>query len=251
MSTTNPVPEAGPIPGIFRAVEAVEASRHATLGLDRGVGFGFAAAINAIPLGLGEVVAAAETPVVISAGEVPVPVAVLGIRAGENLLVEEQDGGWRPGYYVPAWMRCYPFILLPASDAPEKLVLALEKDSPLLVDGGGEPLFEDGKPAEALQQALRFAAAMRATLQDSVAFGRALRDAGLLRPQEAQLDFRAGGKMRVDGFLTVDPAKLDALPDATFLDWRKRGWIAPLYAMLHSTPRWGRLLDMAAERGTG
>ncbi len=249
MSAANPAPEAGPIPGIFRAVEAVEAHRHATLGLERGNDFGFAAGVNAIPLGLGEVVAASETPVVISAGETPVPVAVLGVRAGENLLVDPDGGGWRPGYYVPAWMRCYPFILLPASDAPEKLVLALEKGSPLLVDGGGEPLFEVGEPAEALQQALRFAAAMRATLQDSVAFGRALREAGLLRPQEAQLDFRGGGQLRVDGFLTVDPEKLDALPDEIFLDWRKRGWIAPLYAMVHSTPRWGRLLDMAAERG--
>jgi hypothetical protein len=247
MSAINPAPEAGPIPAIFRAVEAVEAGRHEALRLDRRTGFAYARQLNAVPLGLTEIVAASETPIVLSAGPVPVPVVVLGVRAEENLLVQE-NGEWRPGAYVPGWLRCYPFLLLPATDAPDKLVLALESGSPLLSADAGEPLFDEGNPSEVLAAALRFAAAMRAALQDSVAFGRALNDAGLLRPQQADLTFRAGGTVRVDGFLTIDPDKVDDVPDETFLAWRRRGWIAPLYAMLHSTPRWGRLLDWAAER---
>ncbi|MBR0656418.1 SapC family protein [Plastoroseomonas arctica] len=249
MSETNPAPDAGPIPAIFRAVEAVEAGRHAALRLDRRTGFAFARQLNAVPLGLTEIVAASEIPIVLSAGPVPVPVAVLGVRAEENLLVQE-DGNWRPGAYVPGWLRCYPFLLLPATDAPDKLVLALESGAPLLGTEAGEPLFAEGQPTEILSAALRFAAAMRAALQDSVAFGRALSDAGLLRPQQADLTLRSGGSMRVDGFLTIDPEKLDDLPDETFLAWRRRGWVAPLYAILHSSPRWGRLLDWAAERAT-
>ena len=247
MSATNPAPDAGPIPGIFRAVEAVEAGRHGTLRLDRQSGFAFARQLNAVPLGLTEIVAASEIPIVLTATAVPVPMAVLGIRAEENLLVQA-DGAWRPGAYVPGWLRCYPFLLLPATDAPDTLVLALESGAPLLSTEAGEPLFADGAPSEMLASALRFAAAMRAALQDSVAFGKALNDAGLLRPQQADLTLRSGGSMRVDGFLTIDPDKLDDLPDETFLAWRRRGWVAPLYAMLHSSPRWGRLLDWTAER---
>lgn len=247
MSATNPAPDAGPIPGIFRAVEAVEAGRHGTLRLDRQSGFAFARQLNAVPLGLTEIVAASEIPIVLTATAVPVPMAVLGIRAEENLLVQA-DGAWRPGAYVPGWLRCYPFLLLPATDAPDTLVLALESGAPLLSTEAGEPLFADGAPSEMLAGALRFAAAMRAALQDSVAFGKALNDAGLLRPQQADLTLRSGGSMRVDGFLTIDPDKLDDLPDETFLAWRRRGWVAPLYAMLHSSPRWGRLLDWTAER---
>lgn len=247
MSATNPAPDAGPIPGIFRAVEAVEAGRHGTLRLDRQSGFAFARQLNAVPLGLTEIVAASEIPIVLTATAVPVPMAVLGIRAEENLLVQA-DGAWRPGAYVPGWLRCYPFLLLPATDAPDTLVLALESGAPLLSTEAGEPLFAEGAPSEMLAGALRFAAAMRAALQDSVAFGKALNDAGLLRPQQADLTLRSGGSMRVDGFLTIDPDKLDDLPDETFLAWRRRGWVAPLYAMLHSSPRWGRLLDWTAER---
>ena len=247
MSATNPAPDAGPIPGIFRAVEAVEAGRHGTLRLDRQSGFAFARQLNAVPLGLTEIVAASEIPIVLTATAVPVPMAVLGIRAEENLLVQA-DGAWRPGAYVPGWLRCYPFLLLPATDAPDTLVLALESGAPLLSTEAGEPLFAEGAPSEMLGGALRFAAAMRAALQDSVAFGKALNDAGLLRPQQADLTLRSGGSMRVDGFLTIDPDKLDDLPDETFLAWRRRGWVAPLYAMLHSSPRWGRLLDWTAER---
>ena len=247
MSATNPAPEAGPIPGIFRAVEAVEPGRHGALRLDRQTGFAFARQLNAVPLGLSEIVAASEIPIVLTATATPVPVAVLGIRAEENLLVQA-DGAWRAGAYVPGWLRCYPFLLLPATDAPDKLVLALENGAPLLSTEAGERLFADGAPGEVLAGALRFAAAMRAALQDSVAFGQALNDAGLLRPQQADLTLRSGGSMRVDGFLTIDPDKLDDLPDETFLAWRRRGWVAPLYAMLHSSPRWGRLLDWAAER---
>ena len=247
MSATNPAPDAGPIPGIFRAVEAVEAGRHGTLRLDRQSGFAFARQLNAVPLGLTEIIAASEIPIVLTATAVPVPMAVLGIRAEENLLVQA-DGAWRPGAYVPGWLRCYPFLLLPATDAPDTLVLALESGAPLLSTEAGEPLFAEGAPSEMLAGALRFAAAMRAALQDSVAFGKALNDAGLLRPQQADLTLRSGGSMRVDGFLTIDPDKLDDLPDETFLAWRRRGWVAPLYAMLHSSPRWGRLLDWTAER---
>jgi hypothetical protein len=42
------------------------------------------------------------------------------------------------------------------------------------------------------------------------------------------------------------PICLDRLSDETFLDWRHRGWFGPLYAHLHSTARWSRLIDLAA-----
>lgn len=38
----------------------------------------------------------------------------------------------------------------------------------------------------------------------------------------------------IAGFKTVDPEKLDAVPDDVFLDWRRRHWLPPLFAHLFS-----------------
>ena len=45
------------------------------------------------------------------------------------------------------------------------------------------------------------------------------------------------------------PYGLDGVSDATFLEWRRRGWLGPIYAQLYSSAQWSRLIDLAsAER---
>jgi hypothetical protein len=72
--------------------------------------------------------------------------------------------------------------------------------------------------------------------------------AGLLRDEEATVNFTTGGQSRVRGFKVVVPEKLDTVADETFLDWRRRGWLAPIYAHVQSAGNWARLVDMAAAR---
>jgi SapC len=72
--------------------------------------FGFARATNSVLLGAAESPRAVRSyPIVFTSREPRVAVAVLGLEGNENLFVGE-DGRWREGHYVPAYVRRYPFI---------------------------------------------------------------------------------------------------------------------------------------------
>ena len=243
--------DAPALPPFFKQVVALNAARHGALKLDRSRGYGFAAGVNALPLGLGEVpLAAQHYPVVLTAGPNPVPVAVLGYRNGENLFVDK-DGAWLAGAYVPAYVRSFPFILIePPSTGQNpagEVYLGIETTTPMLGETG-EALFAYGEPTELVAEAMRFAVAYRDELARATAFGQALRAAEVLQANAARLDFKDGGTARLDGFQVIDAAKIEALDDARFLDWRRQGWLAALYAIPQSAARWATIVDRAHGR---
>jgi hypothetical protein len=236
------------LPLLFRRIVAVTAEKHAHLRLNRGVGHGFAAGAQSVPLGLTEIDAAAQHfPVLFAAGANPAAVALLGLREGQNLFVRA-DGTWTRDAYVPAYLRAFPFIFV--EDAASRTqVICMEPDAPHLAGGSGVPLFEDGRPSAALAEATAFAKALRESLIAAGSFARALDAAGLLEEEEATINFTAGGSARIRGFKIVKAERLGELDDATYLDWRRMGWIAAIYAHLYSIGRWGRLIELAAQRG--
>ena len=62
------------------------------------------------------------------------------------------------------------------------------------------------------------------------------------------VQFTAGGSAWICGFKIVRAERLDQLSDETFLDWRRRGWLAAIYAHIHSAGRGARLIELAAAR---
>jgi hypothetical protein len=238
-------PSAAALPMFFKRVVGVNPELHATLRLDRDTGFGYAAAAQSVPIGLGEMEAVSQHyPILFAGGAQPGVVALLGLREGENLFVLP-DGRWRHGVYVPAYVRAFPFIFV--ENATTKTVyVGMEPDAECLGTDAGLPLFEDGKPTAALNESIAFCSAFRDNLNAAGALGRALAAEGLLEEEEANITFTHGGASRVRGFRIVKPERLDRLSDETFLDWRHRGWLGPLYAHLYSMARWSRLIDLAA-----
>lgn len=234
-----------PLPLLFRRIVGVSPELHGALRLDRSAGFAYAAQAQSVPIGLGEMEAVAQHfPILFATGPKITAVALLGLREGENLFVRP-DGSWRPDAYVPAYIRAFPFVFV-EDTASRTLYVGMEPDADCLRLDAGAPLFEDGKPTAALNEAVGFCSAFRDNLTAADGFAQALEAAGLLEQEEANIAFTHGGATRVLGFKVVKPERLDAVSDATFLDWRRRGWIAPLYAHLHSMARWSRLIDLAA-----
>lgn len=253
MTATGPVSGDGQagaaaqsLPLFFSQVVALDAGTHGALRLDRARGFGFAAVANALPLGLSEIALAAQYfPVVLTGGPNPMPVAILGYRGDENLFVDAA-GIWRDDTYIPAYVRSFPFILIePPGDA--SIYLGIETTAAILGDTG-EPLFVEGRPTELVADAMKFALAYRDDLKRATEFGAALNDAGLLQANEARLTFKSGGTARLDGFRVIDGTKLDTLDGPAFLEWRQRGWLAPLYATVQSGARWGQIVNLANGR---
>ncbi len=246
MSQTTAKPAAMPL--FFRRVVAVTAQAQGQLRLDRSAGFGFAGAAQSVPLGLTEIEAAAQHfPVLFTSGPTPAAVALLGLREGQNLFIRP-DGTWAPDAYVPAYVRAFPFIFV-EDTASRTQVIGAEPDAPHFRLDAGAPLFEDGRPSAALTEATAFAKALREAMVAAGSFARALDAAKLTEEEEATVNFTAGGSARIRGFKIVKPERLAELDDATYLDWRRMGWIAAIYAHLYSIGRWGRLIELAAARG--
>ena len=63
--------------------------------------------------------------------------------------------------------------------------------------------------------------------------------AGLLVENRAQVVL----KDRRARFRVIDEAKLNALDDATVLDWRRKGWLPLVYCHLISISNWSNLVD--------
>lgn len=239
-----PAPQTA-LPLFFGSVVGVTPVQHSHLRLDRSTGYAFAIHAQSVPVGLGEFeVASQHYPIVFTAGPQPTPVALLGIKEGENPFVDA-TGTWRAGSYIPAYVRSFPFIFVEDSNT-QTLYVGMEPNAASLRTDTGTPLFEDGSPSPALNEAISFCSAFRDNLNVGLAFGKALDDAGLLEEEEATINFNAGGVARVRGFKVLKADRLEKISDAMFLDWRRRGWIAAIYAHLYSTGRWSRLVELAA-----
>jgi hypothetical protein len=235
------------LPLFFTRVEGVNPAVHPDLTLDRAVGFGFAAEAQSVPLGLSELEAASQHyPILFTTGPEPTPVALLGLQEGRNLFVM-RNGTWLADAYIPAYVRAFPFVFV-EDTATRNLFVGMQPDAAALTSTKGVRLFEDGRPTPALNEAVAFCTAFREAAGAAAAFGRALQGAGLLEEEEATVNFTAGGSTRIRGFKLVKPDRFAELDDATFLEWRRLGWLAAIYAHLHSAGRWGRLIELAAPR---
>jgi hypothetical protein len=234
---SEPAPGQG-WPVLYRSAQIVSLARHGGAGVSPLTSFAFAKDAIAVPLAADEMfVAQAHYPIVFTGNDPPVPMAVLGIS--RNLFVDA-EGNWRPGAYLPAYVRRYPFILGRAA-AGETPYLAIDETASCFVPAGGEPFFANGAPSELSRKALDFCLAFETQLTIARAFAEALRAAGVLVTRRADLRLNDGSRLTLDGFRVIDEALYDVLPNDTVLLWRRNGWLGLLYAQLLSMRKWQEL----------
>jgi hypothetical protein len=234
------------LPPLYKALDPLAAERHARLRV-RDAGFGFAAQASAIPLSAEEFTVAARTlPIVFGAQAPHLPVALTGLASGSNLYVTER-GGWKPGAYVPAYLRRVPFFLVRSAPGSDQLVLCIDTQAPQVSETEGEPLFDAaGKATPLVDRVLAFTRTVEEGMLRTRAITERLSQLGLLKP--AVVEFPHHGKpLRVDGFFAVDRPALAALPADQFVELRDKGWLEPIYAHLLSI---GGLPELAREMAT-
>lgn len=236
MTTTATTESAGataPQPLFYQRPTPLDPVRHAGKRLRRNAGFSFAARTNSVLLTAAEFPAALRFyPIVFTVANPAMPLALLGVTSESNLFVDAA-GAWRAHTYVPAYVRRYPFAFIESGDR-KAFTLCVDEVSPFLTEGDGEPFFVDGKPSTLTEQALRFCTEFQGLFQGTQAFAEALAGSGLLIERQADFRSPAGKQASLSGFRIVDEQKFNELPDETFLDWRKRGWVHLVHAHLFS-----------------
>lgn len=235
------------LPPFYVRPRALQPAEHWGLSLKPDGTYRFAARSHSVPLvGSEFFLAQRDFPIVFTNEEVPLPMAVLGLKTGESLFVDEK-GGWRNGAYVPAYIRRYPFIFAQSPDTTQ-LTLCIDEAAEIVETSDRRPLFQNGQPTEFMQKAMEFCVSYQRDHQATQQFAEALQKAGLLVLRDARVRVSPQETIALQGFRMVDEARFSELPAETFLDWRKRGWIALVYAHLLSLTAWDRLALLASAR---
>ena len=183
---TQPAPN---LPIFYQDLQPLSSSLHAnfqTRGADKAPYF---AKAHAIPLTVDEFVSAQRhTPIVFSAGENSVPLALMGLNEGVNVFLDDEGKAFNP-FYVPAYVRRYPFMLARIQPDAQELSLCFDPKSELVGEFGEEglPLFADGQPTENLNNILKFCEDFEIAAQRTQAFMRELEELDLLIDGEVSI----------------------------------------------------------------
>jgi len=232
--------------------EPLSVEAHSKLGVDPvEQPYAFAANTNIVPLTVTEFAPAALSYPVIFVGDARQPVAVMGLRQGENLFVDEK-GAFRAEAYIPAYIRRYPFVF--ANDEVQKrLILCIDRDAAFVKEGGATPLFADGKPSPYVEQAMEFCNNFEQERLRTEAFVKLLTELDLLETREAVFNPRnpdgtAAAPQKIAEYFAVSEEKLKALPADKLAELRDNGALGQIYAHLVSLLGWDRLIAIAFQK---
>ncbi len=191
---------------------------------------------HAIPLTSDEFVSACRFfPIVFSAGENQVPLALMGLNEGINTFVDDQGKLVNP-VYVPAYIRRYPFLLARLQPDSEDLSLCFDPTSGAVGKfDEGDPLFVDGQPSEQVQAVLEFCKNFEEAGQRTGLFMDELKKADLLMDGEVAIQQEGNDKPYVyRGFQMVDENKLRELRGDVLRKLTQNGILALIFAHLFS-----------------
>jgi hypothetical protein len=236
----------------YRRPEPLSPEAHGRLKLKSSADiFGFAAQAHIVPLQVGEFGPASLNYPVIFVGEGRLPMAVLGMRQGENLFVNA-EGRWEDLAYLPGFVRRYPFVLA-GSDQNEQLVVCVDREAPMVSDDGDVALFADGALTPAGQAAVQFCSDYETERRRTEQFIEHLRRLDLFEAKTATFtprnpDGGMGQPIPVADYFAVSEEKLRALGDKDLRELHAAGGLRQIALHLNSMFNWERLIGRAAMR---
>ena len=207
---------------------------------------------HAIPLTVDEMVQAQRNfPIVFSAGENPVPLALMGMNEGVNVFVNEEGRVEEP-VYIPAYIRRYPFMLAKLRNDSDELSLCFDPTADTVgAFDDGERLFHDAKPSEATQRVLQFCEQFEQAGQRTRMFMEELKKHNLLMDGEVSITQQdAGDKPFIyRGFQMVDQEKLRELRGDQLRSWNQNGMLPLIFAQIFSLELMRTIFARQAQRG--
>lgn len=236
------------LPMFYRTPMCVDIGRHAQAGLLPMTHCKFAANTNSIPINISEFVQAAKQyPIVFTLDETPMPAIITGIE-NDNYFVDGA-GQWRMDFYVPDYVRKYPFILLHVPES-NQFVLCVDEAAEQFCEKktkGAEPFYDaEGQPTELAKSAFSMAINYQQHYAMTEAFTRAIKEADLLVSNTSTVTLANDRVIRLGGFQMIDEARFNALSDATILEFHKKGWLPLIHFALLSASNWKRIADLAS-----
>ncbi|QJU57571.1 SapC family protein [Sphingomonas sp. AP4-R1] len=206
---------------------------------------------HAMPLTVDEfIVAQRVMPIVFSASDEPLPLALFGLNEGVNMSMDENNN-LKPDAYLPAYVRRYPFMLIRLQPDREELSLCFDPTSGLIGDfEEGVSLFVDGQPSPETQSTLAFCEQFEIGVQKTISFMTELKDLDLLMDGEITIEQQGISQPFVyRGFKMVDEAKLRELRGDQLRKMMQSGMLPLVHAHLFSLQHMPTLFQRQFEAG--
>ncbi|MAT33708.1 MAG: peptidase [Ponticaulis sp.] len=249
---TTPVGQGPELTGnvlFYRKPEPLSLEAHGKLGVKRiDQPFGFLRQAHAVPVTISEFGMTASSYPVIFVGAEKTPVAVMGVSQGVNLFVDA-DGKPLPEYYLPAFVRRYPFVFA-ADDNQDRLLLCVDREAPMVSDNPDMPFFEGDQPSKYTQDAIEFCKEFERQRRGTAEFVKLMESHDLFeqktvtyKPRDEQGN--EGQAQKIADYWAISEEKLNKLPAETFIQLRDQNVLGAVYSHLVSLLNWSNIIQRA------
>lgn len=243
------------LPLFYKNLVPLNAEQHRNFRIRPPVSAPYLAEQHAVPLTIDEFPACQRAlPIIFSAGENPVPLALMGLNEGVNILVDAEGKLRRDLVYVPGYVRRYPWMLARLDPAREELSLCFDPTVEHIgeFDEGDRLINDDGTPTAATQEILRYCEEFEQAARRTNQFMIDLKELDLLMEGELAIQVPNLEQPFVyRGFQMVNEEKLRELRGDQLRKINQNGMLAMIYAHLFSLQGMREIFGLQQQYGLG
>jgi len=213
--------------------------------------FDFMSEQHFMPLTAAEFAAASASYPVVFAGEARNPIGIMGIRANENLFVNE--GMFNNDFYLPAFARRYPFVLA-GDQSNDRFVVCVDEDAECVTKKNPVTEFFAGEDtSQFTKDAFEFLQNFERDRQATVTMIERFKALDLFEPKDMHFqgqnpDGTPAERQKIADYFAVSAEKLAGLDEATMAEFVTKGYMAVAYAHITSLNNWQRLVNMTLRK---
>jgi len=171
------------------------------------------------------------------------PVALLGLRQGENLFLEPH--GW-DAPYIPLALERGPFMI---GRAGTEMTVHVDMDSPRIGRGEGEAVFmPHGAATDYLERMNSVLAAIHQGVEATAPFVATLMRHDLIESFALDIEAADGSQNRLAGFSTINEERLARLDTSAIVELHAQGWLVAIFMVVASTTHFRDLIGRYNKR---
>ncbi|WP_118858479.1 SapC family protein [Sphingomonas mesophila] len=246
-------PGAAALPLLYRGLEPLNSGQHSNMKLKRGQTIPGVGQVHAIPITIDEFIHAQRNyPIIFSAGDTPVPLALMGLNEDVNTFIDSEGMPIDQNAYMPAYLRRYPFMLAKLRPDSDELSLCFDPTAGSVAEDGEEALFDGDQPSELTRNILAFCEQFETAGQRTHAFMEEVAKLDLL--MEGEVSIQPDGVEQpflYRGFRMIDEEKLRNLRGDELRKINQNGVLSLLMAHLFSLGLIRDLFFRQVQQGKG
>jgi hypothetical protein len=242
------------LPLFYNSLEPLNLDQHGKMRVRGLQGLPEAGRTHAVPLTVDEfALVQRHYPIVFSVGGTPVPIALMGLNEGVNVFIDEKGLPLDTSFYIPAYLRRYPFLLARLRSDSDELSLCFDPTSGAVGEfDEGEPLFDGDQPSSATTAILEFCEQFEAAGIRTNAFIEELVKTDLLMDGEVAIQPEGADQPFVyRGFRMVDEEKLRNVRGDELRKMNQNGMLPLIYAHLFSLAQMREVFGRQIQQGKG